>query len=518
MSNVEARWFEKVRIGPRLWFGYGLTMSLTAAALCLALALIHTLRARQDRYATEAIPSILAIHELVEAVDRARESEMLYVLSDDAAGAREDRAKVDADLQGLSGASHQRLQQFVEEYWGIRDRVVAMSRDKRDPAQRTAAVKLLLGESKAAFDRLEDAARSQEREWRSLADTLRDERNTDRKTLIAVIIVFVFALQVGLRSAQSTARFLTQPLDLAVEMAKAVASGDLTKRVGAESLTWEVSLEVKALLIALNDMAGQLAGLISDMSQSADGVNVTAHRIAESSEELGRHTHQQASELRTAAASMDQMTSIGENNAASAADADGLARAAQAAAENGGIVVSEAVAAMDAINRCSGQISNIIGLIDNIAFQTNLLALNAAVEAARAGEQGRGFAVVASEVRGLAQRSADAAKEIKALIRDSAEKVRAGTQLVDRTGRALADILGSVREATQLISQIANGSREQSSGLRGVTQTIVRLDTATEHNLTLMEDCIGARHTLEEYAGLMARRVSSFRVEQLTRG
>ena len=291
MSNVEAPWFEKVRIGPRLWLGYGLTMTLTAAALCVALTLIHTLRTRQDQYATEVIPSMLAIHAIVEGVDRARQSEVLYALSDDAVAARsvevrarEDRAAVDADLQALtrtksnlqSVSNYEKLQQLVQAYWDVRDRVIATSRDRSDAGQRVAALKLLMGESKTSFDRLEDMARSPETGQQSVTGNLRNERNTDRTTVIVVIILFIFALQVGLRSARSTARFLTQPLDMAVEMAKAVASGDLTKRVGGENLNWEVSLEVRTLLAALNDMAGQLAGLISDMSQSADGVNACA--------------------------------------------------------------------------------------------------------------------------------------------------------------------------------------------------------------------------------------------------
>jgi methyl-accepting chemotaxis protein-1 (serine sensor receptor) len=232
-----------------------------------------------------------------------------------------------------------------------------------------------------------------------------------------------------------------------------------------------------------------------------------------SNEELSERTQQQAASLEETAAAMEQITSIGKNNADNARNADQLARDAQRLAETGGSIVSQAVSAMGAINDCSAKISDIISVIDEIAFQTNLLALNAAVEAARAGEQGRGFAVVASEVRALAQRSADAAKQIKSLIIDSAEKVRTGTELADRSGQALSEILSSVRKMTGLISEITGWVQEQSQRVVRVNEAILRLDGATQQNAALVEEGSAASRTLQEQADAMARRASFFRLD-----
>jgi methyl-accepting chemotaxis protein len=301
---------------------------------------------------------------------------------------------------------------------------------------------------------------------------------------------------------------ITRPIALAVDMATAVAQGTLTRHddLGGKD-------ELSALVTLLSQMSVQLSGLITEVLGSAQAVSVTAGEIAQSNEELSSRTQQQAASLQETAASMEQITSLGRNNSDNAANADRLAQQARELAESGGSIVAQAVDAMGVINQGSARISNIIGVIDDIAFQTNLLALNAAVEAARAGEQGRGFAVVASEVRALAGRSADAAKQIKTLITDSAGKVRAGTELVDRSGQALSQILASVREMTGLIKEIANSSHEQAAGVQRINESILQLDGATQQNAALVEQSSAASRTLQTQAEALAHRGAHFKVE-----
>jgi methyl-accepting chemotaxis protein len=257
-------------------------------------------------------------------------------------------------------------------------------------------------------------------------------------------------------------------------------------------------------------MSSQLSHLISEVQSAAQAVDGTAIEMAQSSGDLSLRTQQQAANLEQTAASMEQITALGNNNSSNAATADKLAQEARELAETGGSVVAQAVSAMSTISEGSAKISSIIGVIDEIAFQTNLLALNAAVEAARAGDQGRGFAVVASEVRLLAQRSAEAAREINVLITDSANKVRVGSDLVDRSGQALSKILHSVRQMTGLIKQIATASREQAEGVQRINEVVLDLDGATRQTAALVEQGSNASRSLQDQATRLSRIASSF--------
>ncbi len=301
-------------------------------------------------------------------------------------------------------------------------------------------------------------------------------------------------------------RAIMGPLDQAVTVANRIAAGELDNAIRVER-----GDELGALLEALRTMAGKLSGIVGDVRTTSDSVGASAREIAAGNDDLSQRTQEQASALEETASSMEEMTSTVRQNADNARQANQLAVGARDQAEQGGQVVSQAVAAMNEINASSRKIADIISVIDEIAFQTNLLALNAAVEAARAGEQGRGFAVVAAEVRNLAQRSAGAAKEIKDLIQDSVEKVKTGSGLVDESGRTLTEIVGSVKKVTDIVAEIAAASQEQSAGIEQVNKAITQMDEVTQQNAALVEEAAAASRSMEDQAQRMVEIMRFFR-------
>ena len=292
-------------------------------------------------------------------------------------------------------------------------------------------------------------------------------------------------------------------------MVARAADGDLTVRVQEEGKDGFF----KVLAAGMNNLVDGVAGVIRGLSSSAAEVRTGADEISRGNLDLSQRTEEQASSLEETAASMEQMTSMVKSNADNAAHANRLAADARDQAERGGRVVSSAVAAMEQINAASKKIADIIGVIDDIAFQTNLLALNAAVEAARAGEQGRGFAVVASEVRSLASRSAEAAKEIKALIQDSVTKVSDGTRLVDESGKVLGEIVIGVKKVTDVMTEIANSSMEQASGIEQVNKAVTSMDGVTQQNAALVEEASAAAQTLMEQAASLTGLIARYRID-----
>jgi methyl-accepting chemotaxis protein len=484
---LSAKHHQKVPIGIRLGLAFCLTFVYTLVVYVFALTGERALHDGMRHYSSDLASSLRIIHAVLEGVSMTRHHEAQHLTASTSAEMSEledklmqQRSEVQAGLQRYRDlvsdaedrADYERVLTQTQDYFRVQDQVLALSRNGATAGQHDAAEKLLHGDSRQAFFALNDTAQA----WAKHNEALTDEalrsgeaiyQHGIRKLSIVIGLAFLGALFAGIRMTGT----ITQPLRQAVELAQSVARGDLTQRIEVTG-----SDEVSELLKTLNEMSSQLANLISDVMGSAEAVRITAGEIAQSNEELRQRTQQQADSLQATAASMQQITSLGKNNSDNAGDADKLARQAHELAETGGVVVSQTVIAMSAINDGSAKISNIIGVIDDIAFQTNLLALNAAVEAARAGEQGRGFAVVASEVRALAQRSADAAKQIKALIMDSATKVKAGTELVDRSGQALSQIQSSVREMTGLIKKIAGSSHEQADGVQRINEVILHLD------------------------------------------
>jgi len=288
----------------------------------------------------------------------------------------------------------------------------------------------------------------------------------------------------------------------------AVADGELDRRVDVE-----LPGQFGRLANDANRTVDQLAQIVGQIRQGADSISSAASEIAAGNNDLSRRTEQQAASLEETASSMEELTSTVRQTADNARQADVLARTATDVAGQGSAIVEKVVLTMSAINESSRRIGDIIGVIDGIAFQTNILALNAAVEAARAGEQGRGFAVVASEVRSLAQRSANAAKEIKQLITDSVVEVQQGTRLVDQAGDTMDEILGSVKKVTDIIADISSASQEQSAGIEQVNQAITHMDEGTQQNAALVEQASAAARSLEQQSGQLVQTVAVFRLQ-----
>jgi methyl-accepting chemotaxis protein len=305
-----------------------------------------------------------------------------------------------------------------------------------------------------------------------------------------------------------TLRAVAKPLEGAVKVAERIAEGDLGSTVDVGTRRDEIG----RLLQAVASMQDRLRALVGEIRQTADSIQVASAEVATGNADLSHRTEQAASNLQQTASSMEQLTGTVRQSADAAAQANQLAASAAEVAQRGGHVVAQVVTTMDAINASSKKISDIIGVIDGIAFQTNILALNAAVEAARAGEQGRGFAVVAGEVRSLAQRSAEAAREIKSLIGNSVDKVETGSRLVTDAGATMTEIVASVQRVTDIIGEITAASAEQSSGLGQINGAVTQLDQMTQQNAALVEESAAAAESLLEHASRLAGLVSTFRL------
>ncbi|HJV76054.1 MAG TPA: methyl-accepting chemotaxis protein [Noviherbaspirillum sp.] len=318
------------------------------------------------------------------------------------------------------------------------------------------------------------------------------------------IALLAFATTVAYRITVS----ITRPLAKALNVANTVASGDLTSRIEIRSRD-----EMGQLLQALKAMNESLVETVATVRTGTETIATASSEVASGSLDLSSRTEEQASSLEETASSMEELTSTVKQNADNARQANTLAEAASDVAEKGGEVIAKVVETMDEINSSSSKITDIIGVIDGIAFQTNILALNAAVEAARAGEQGRGFAVVASEVRSLAQRSAAAAKEIKTLISDSTEKVDNGSKLVNEAGVTMEKIVESVRHVTAIMAEITAATHEQTSGIEQINQAITQMDEVTQQNAALVEQAAAASDAMQEQAAKLAETVSVFKLD-----
>ena len=333
-------------------------------------------------------------------------------------------------------------------------------------------------------------------------------RNAMLLTLAELLLGVVAGAWLSWHAVSGLRRQLGGDAAEVVAMANTMAAGDLSVQIDTRRAA------EGSVVAAIGGMRNKLVGLIGQVRGSADSISTASAEIASGNMDLSGRTEQQASALEETAASMEELGSTVRQNAENAKQANELAMAASAVALKGGDVVGKVVDAMKGINDSSKKISDIISVIDGIAFQTNILALNAAVEAARAGEQGRGFAVVAGEVRSLAQRSAEAAKEIKVLINASVERVEQGTQLVDQAGATMSEIVGAIDKVTGIVGEISSASAEQSAGVAQIGDAVTQMDRATQQNAALVEESAAAAEGLKLQARQLVDAVAAFKLAQ----
>lgn len=400
---------------------------------------------------------------------------------------------------------------------------IADTSAKALPLLKKAAQQGADGDNIGAMMTLDAQIRPVETLWRERVQTLIDIQkslsddamasaaSTQRRAFLIQGMLVLVSLCAGVLIATVMTRGVTQPLGRAVIVAERIAQGDLTSNIEIR-----INDETGRLLRAMGRMQDRLRGIVGDIRRSADATSISSAEVASRNQELSHRTETAATSLQEAAASTEELTAAVRQSADSARDANRLALGAVEIAQQGGSMVADVVQTMEGIRMSSRKIADIIGVIDNIAFQTNILALNAAVEAARAGAQGSGFAVVAGEVRNLANRSAEAAREIKALIGASVEQVEGGAALALRTGHTMKEIVASIRQVSDMMGEITVAATEQTGGIAQMGQAMQELDRVTQQNAALVEQSAGAAESMRDQVARLTEIVNTFRLSQDT--
>jgi methyl-accepting chemotaxis protein len=513
--------FKQLRIGRRLALAFAIPAVLMSALVAIALTRLDTLNDSLQHIDKQLLPRLEKMTALGNGADEIAKLMRTALLANDGAAQRaaidaieaervrnaeivkflDERVRAPRAVEALG-----RVKAAREAYLPLQARFLELVRN----GERAEATRLLLEKIEASqadyLARIDDLVQIQQEVVHEAAARGHELFVTARALMIGLLATALAGL---VAFGVALTRSITRPLGQAVQHAGRIAAGDLTQPIEAQGRD-----ETAELMRAMGAMQSSLAAVVSQVRMGVDSVATASSQIATGNLDLSSRTEEQASSLQETAASMEQMTSAVKQNADAARQANQLATSASEVAVRGGAVVDQVVATMEDISASSRKIAEIIGVIDGIAFQTNILALNAAVEAARAGEQGRGFAVVAGEVRNLAQRSAQAAREIKALISDSVGKVEAGSVQVHGAGASMRDVVAQVRRVTDLIGEITSSALEQSSGITQVNEAVTQLDQMTQQNAALVEQSAAAAENLREQATQLTAAVAIFKVAQ----
>ena len=510
--------FNNLKIGTRMSLAFGLVLLITALIAVIGVMRLGTLKAANQQIATTELQRSLLAQRWASQININWVRAAAALKTTDAAYIEALQKDMAATSKAISEDQKQ-LESLVQGELGTQQLMASVAKNRTTYVEARAG---LLKKQKAG-ENISDAV---DRELRPLAETYlkavdqvakhaadtltqiqADADSAATTSQVTLGAGAAIALAIGILLAVLATRSITRPIQQAVESTEAISSGNLATNIQVHGKD-----ETARLLQALSAMQQNLARIVGDVRHGSESVATASAEIAQGNHDLSARTEQQASALEETAASMEELSSTVKQNADNARQANQLSMSASTVAVKGGAVVAQVVETMKGINDSSKKISDIISVIDGIAFQTNILALNAAVEAARAGEQGRGFAVVASEVRSLAGRSAEAAKEIKALISTSVERVEQGTLLVDQAGVTMAEVVSAIKHVTDLMGEISAASNEQSQGVSQVGEAVVQMDQVTQQNAALVEEMAAAASSLQSQAQDLVGTVAVFKL------